>query len=393
MVGSFAKLGITVKLVTSLKNIIWWVVGLKLSNMFRITAYHFRNKILKPSRPQNKVRVFYGVFSDAFFYNKVFGGKVKLTLLKHRFRNNSNNWNIFYLVSSALPHGWVWSVLIAKLLGKKIVINQNGVDYPGLHPHTWRISNYPRFLLLKSADFIFYQSHFCKASVKRFVGNIIIPNRILHNPVNLRMVKHKAAMPKKGDRWRIFLGGNQYQRYRVKCAVDVLATLLKMSVECDLYISGRLCWGCSEKTSRMELQAWAEALNCYQNIALTGVYRQSNMSKLFSSMHILLHTKNYDPCPTLVIEAIAHGLPIAYVKNGGLPEIVGGTAGIGITQTSSMLFEKSPDPYQLASAIIKIMGNWSSFSANALKQSKKYELQRWIDIHRRTFNMLLNEDK
>jgi glycosyltransferase involved in cell wall biosynthesis len=379
--------------VGSFKNVLWWLAGLNPASLLQIALFLFKNENNTTTRHPEKAKIFYGVFTKAFFNKKVFGGKVKITLLKKQLRNNLHNWNILYLVSSALPNGWVWSILSARLLGKIIVINQNGVDYPGLHPYTWKISNYPRFLLLKNADFIFYQSSFCEVSVKRFVGNIIIPNRILHNPVNLRMVKHKAAMPKKGDRWRIFLGGNQYQRYRVKCAVDVLATLLKMSVDCDLYISGRLCWGCSEKTSRMELQAWAEALNCYQNIALTGVYRQSNMSKLFSSMHILLHTKNYDPCPTLVIEGMAHGLPIAYVKNGGLPEIVGGTAGIGITPTSSMLFEKSPDPYQLASAIIKIMGNWSSFSANALKQSKKYELQKWIDIHRRTFNMLLNEDK
>ena len=174
----------------------------------------------------------------------------------------------------------------------------------------------------------------------------------------------------------------------------MLASLLRTGFACDLYISGRLCWNSSEKASQNELQTLAETQNCNRNIFLTGVYQQSQMSKLFSSMHILLHTKNYDPCPTLVIEAMAHGLPIVYVKNGGLPEIVGVKAGIGVSpQISSMLVEKSPEPSQFAEALIKIMSIWNSYSANALKRSKRYELQRWIDIHHKTFNMLLNEDK
>ena len=374
----------------SLKNVFWWISGLNPTSLFWIAVFLFQ----KPHRSQKKARIFYGDFSDTFFKNNIFGGKVKLTLLKQCFCNNFNNWNILYLVSSALPNGWAWSILCAKSLGKKIVINQNGVDYPGLHPYTWRISNYPRLLLLKKADFILYQSSFCEVSVKRYVGNITKRSRILYNPVALGKIKKKASKPKKGVRWHIFLGGNQYQWYRVKSAVDVLASLLRTGFACDLYISGRLCWNSSEKASQNELQTLAETQNCNRNIFLTGVYQQSQMSKLFSSMHILLHTKNYDPCPTLVIEAMAHGLPIVYVKNGGLPEIVGVKAGIGVSpQISSMLVEKSPEPSQFAEALIKIMSNWNSYSANALKRSKRYELQRWIDIHHKTFNMLLNEDK
>jgi glycosyltransferase involved in cell wall biosynthesis len=380
--------------VGSFKNVLWWLAGLNPVSLLQIASFLLIKKNNKTTRYSEKTKIFYGVFTKTFFNNKVFGGKVKIILLKKQLRNNLHNWNILYLVSSALPSGWVWSILSAKLLGMKIVINQNGVDYPGLHPYTWKISNYPRFLLLKNADFIFYQSSFCEVSVKKYVGNITKRSRILYNPVELQKIKEIASKPKNGDRWHIFLGGNQYQWYRVKSAVNVLASLLRMGFSCDLYISGRLCWNSSEKASQNELQTWVQTQNCNRNIFLTGVYKQSQISKLFSSMHILLHTKNYDPCPTLVIEAMAHGLPIAYVKNGGLPEIVGVKAGIGvIPQKSSMLFENSPEPSQFAQALIKIMRNWGSFSANALKQSKRYELQRWIDIHRRTFNMLLNEDK
>jgi glycosyltransferase involved in cell wall biosynthesis len=378
----------------SLKNIIWWINGLKPVSLFRIASYLFINENNKPTRSPKKTKIFYGVFTETFFNTKIFGGKVKLTLLKKHFRNNLNNWNILYLVSSALPDGWIWSIFWTKILGKKVVINQNGVDYPGLHPCGWRISNYPRLYLLKSADYIFYQSTFCKDTVKQYVGKIETENQILYNPVDLRKVKYKASMPNNNERWHIFLGGNQYQQYRVRCAVDVLATLLQMSVACDLYISGRLSWASSEEASQKELQTWAEEQNCYQNIFLTGVYQQTQMSKLFSSMHILLHTKNYDPCPTLVIEAMAHGLPIAYVKNGGLPEIVGEKAGIGVTpQISSMLFEKGPEASQLAKAIIKIINKWSQYSKNAATRSRKYDLPNWLNKQNKAFETLLNEDK
>ena len=45
---------------------------------------------------------------------------------------------------------------------------------------------------------------------------------------------------------------------------------------------------------------------------------------------LLLHTKYNDPCPTVVLEAMASGLPVVYSASGGVPELVGEEAGVGI---------------------------------------------------------------
>ncbi len=67
--------------------------------------------------------------------------------------------------------------------------------------------------------------------------------------------------------------------------------------------------------------------------------------------HVLLHTKVKDPCPTLVIEAMACGLPVVHPASGGTVELVGDEAGIGVPHPDTWEQDIPPAPEELAEAV------------------------------------------
>src|SRR5690606_26005669 len=98
------------------------------------------------------------------------GGKVKLLHLQEKFTCEVSRANIIYLVSSALPEAAEAYVSWAKLHGAKFVWNQNGVAYPA-----WAGAESERFnvrmrRLRRMADYIVYQSDFCKVCADKFLG-------------------------------------------------------------------------------------------------------------------------------------------------------------------------------------------------------------------------------
>ena len=72
------------------------------------------------------------------------------------------------------------------------------------------------------------------------------------------------------------------------------------------------------------------------------------------SADILLHTKYNDPCPTVVLEAMACGLPVVYSASGGTPELVGDDAGIGVDAPLDWEHDHPPAPEALAEAVLVV---------------------------------------
>ena len=118
--------------------------------------------------------VFYG-----FWYIRQVGGRrgvrtggfMKPLKLHTVWPNHPYRFNLIYLVSSWLPWGAPGLVLAAKLCGRKIVLNQNGVLYPGCTQggSHWRVYNAVNYVVWRWADQVFYQSAFCQQSAERWL--------------------------------------------------------------------------------------------------------------------------------------------------------------------------------------------------------------------------------
>lgn len=160
-------------------------------------------------------------------------------------------------------------------------------------------------------------------------------------------------------------------------------------INASLTILGDLCWKTNREACKKEAVLWCKSKNILKYVNLLGRYTQKQMPKIFSSHHILLHTKINDPCPTVVLEGLAAGLPIIYSNSGGTPELVGKQAGIGIQDRSSWLFEQSASPDQYTNALKKIIKNYKMFQQKSFKRRKKFSEITWIKFHKVLFSRLL----
>ena len=65
-----------------------------------------------------------------------------------------------------------------------------------------------------------------------------------------------------------------------------------------------------------------ESLGITDSVSLIGRYNQIDAPVIYRSAHVLIHLKYLDPCPNVVIEGMASGLPVIYSESGGTAELV-----------------------------------------------------------------------
>ena len=90
-----------------------------------------------------------------------------------------------------------------------------------------------------------------------------------------------------------------------------------------MIVAGRYVWRDDPAAAMVEARMLAVRLGVADLVEFSGPYSQSDAVALFHRAHVLLHTKYNDPCPRLVVEAMACGLPVIYSATGGTPGIGG----------------------------------------------------------------------
>lgn len=336
-------------------------------------------------------RVFNGLdeFSDS--QQKVYGGQVKLLDLKRVFGNHRTDPNILYLVSSALPYFPVMMAQRAKKAAARLVVNQNGVAYPGWHGSGWEKANRSMTQLLKMADYVIYQSQFCKISADKYLGSCGHREfEILYNPVDTSFfVPGKEASTPTALK-PILIAGSHWSAYRILAALETLSIVRKTVDNIFLRIAGRFCWREKESEAIEEVRKYAQRLKVDDGIELYGSYTQQEAPDLMRSCSLLLHTKYNDPCPRLVVEAMACGLPVVYSATGGVPELVGEEAGFGVPGPLDWEKDHPPDASQLAAGVIHVFGKLEKYSSAARKRAvENFDMKPWIERHAEIFQKIL----
>jgi glycosyltransferase involved in cell wall biosynthesis len=323
----------------------------------------------------------------------VFGGLVKLGLLSRYFPNRLDRFNILYLISSALPTHAVAISAAARRGGARLVVNQNGVAYPAWHGEGWERTNQPMKEILLQADYVLYQSAFCKQSADRYLGERNDRYEILYNSVDtdyfipLALRNRHQNVPV-----YLLLAGSHWEWYRVETSILTLRELRNQGVDARLVIAGNFFWDSDTAAAREAVQVFIRRCNLTDAVTIHGPYTQEEAPDLFRQCHILLHTKYNDPCPTLVVEAMACGLPVVYSASGGVPELVGDEGGIGVEAPLDWEQNHAPSPELLATAVKAVMENYESYARQARQRAvRRFGHQQWIQRHRQVFDMLIGD--
>jgi glycosyltransferase involved in cell wall biosynthesis len=314
----------------------------------------------------------------------VLGGHVKFALLDSVLPNAPVDFNVLYLGSSAMPLEAPMLVRLARRRNAAFAWNQNGVAYPGWYGDGWELVNRPRAKLLHAADYVFYQSAFCKLSADRFYGERQGAWEVLHNPVDTtRFVPgRRPSRP-----LTLLLGGSQYQRYRLEVALQTLAAVRRERSDARLLVAGALSFAAD---GREQALALVEGLGLDDAVELVGPYTQVQAPALMQRGDVLLHTKYNDPCPTVVLEAMACGLPVVYSASGGVPELVGDDAGFGVPAPLDWDRDHPPAPDELATAVHAVAEGLDERSEAARARAQAFDSRQWVSRHREVFEELLS---
>jgi glycosyltransferase involved in cell wall biosynthesis len=315
--------------------------------------------------PVDGVRVSYGRVFPGGMDEAARGGRVKLLHLQDVFPESPAAFNVLYLVSSAQPPFVDELARWARGQGVKVVWNQDGVAYPAWAGREARRINATMRAAMRHANHVLYQSEFCRTSAVRFIGGLAASWEVLPNCVDVGRFR-PADPPLPAKPWTLLAAGSHQHRSRVLRAIETVAELRRRGCQARLLVAGRLDW----PDAAADVRRTVEALGLGEAVRVLPPYTQQEAPELFRRAHVLLHLKYKDPCPTVVIEAMACGVPIVGSRSGGLPDAVA-----------------------TSDAVMEIMRNHPRWRGAARHRAEaRYAREPWLARHQAIFRQLLGQD-
>ena len=121
-------------------------------------------RLVVSGRAHPGVRVFYGHDRVPAPGERAAGGSVKMQKLAERFPNRPMDFSVLYLGTTWLPRDLGPLLKLARRRAAPIVVNQDGVGYPGWAGDRSEQINRPLRRAVLAADHVIYQSEFSKLS-------------------------------------------------------------------------------------------------------------------------------------------------------------------------------------------------------------------------------------
>lgn len=328
----------------------------------------------------------------AVYYGGARGGDlggtlVKVRLLQSRFPEHRIGYSLLYMLSNAiyLPAAVIEQVRAA---GVPLVLNQNGVFYPGWYPDGWQRENARMATVHAAADHVFYQSEFCRFCAEKFLGRRSGLSEILFNGVDTDHFVPANNVPKPGP--FTFLATGKFgasTAYRLNSSIAGLAAARAGGLDVRLTIAGPI-----EPAVEVKARVQTEALGLKEFVAFLGPYTGAQAPAIYQAADAYLMTKHNDPCPNAVLEALACGLPILYSASGGVPEQVGPDAGFGLPVPATFDEDVAPEPNAIADGMAHVIRQHSAmaFAARA-RAVERFDLSLWFARHETIFRSLVEK--
>ena len=315
------------------------------------------------------------------------GPLVKVKRLREYFPEVRWGFNLVYLLSNA-PYLPGYALDVLKRRGVPIVHNQNGVFYKAWYAGDWVAQNRRMARSYHAADWVFYQSEFCRRAADRFLGPRSGPGEILYNAVDTtRFAPAQGSAAGGRDGYRFLVTGKigNHLYYRLESSIAGLKVACNGGLDARLLVAGWVEGGARSRAERL-----AASLNISDRLVFTGPYTQEEAPAVYRSADAYIMTKHNDPCPNTVLEALATGLPVLYSDSGGVPELAGAETGIALPCPEDWDRPRAPSAEAVGEGMLCIAAGHDGFSAAARRRAvERFDIAHWVDRHRTLFNQLI----
>jgi glycosyltransferase involved in cell wall biosynthesis len=325
-------------------------------------------------------RVFYGGARAG----NVGGPLVKVKRLKEYFPEHAWTFNLVYALSNA---PYLSAAALDWLRWRKIpiVLNQNGVFYPGWYAGDWKGMNAVMARAYHRADHVFWQSDFCRRAADRFLGQRQGPGEVLFNAIDTRRFRPAEARPERPFSFLVTGKIDAHIAYRLEATVAGLAAARAAGLDARLIVAGWVA-----DAARAAAEDRIAQLGLKGAVTFTGAYTQEGAPAVYQSADAYVMTKYLDPCPNTVLEALACGLPVLYSASGGVPELVGAEAGVGLPLPEEWEAIHAPTAEAIGEGMLAVAKTAPAMSVAARARAvAEFDIAPWIDRHARIFRSLL----
>lgn len=315
------------------------------------------------------------------------GPLVKVKRLNQYFPERRWGFNVAYLLSN-MPYLPTFALTALKRARVPIVYNQNGVFYQAWYAGDWKAQNNRMALAYHAADWVFYQSEFCRLSADRFLGQRAGAGEVLYNAVDTVAFAPEALGRAARRKPYVFLlagriGDHLY--YRLESTIAGLRLARDSGLDARLTVAGQVGLGARRKCDRLLAE-----LGLGDSIDFVGPYTQETAPALYRSADAYVTTTYNDACPSSVLEALATGLPVLYSNSGGVPELVGTEAGIALPCEQGWDRPHAPAAQHVGQAMVLIAERHSEYAGAARQRAvERFDIAHWIERHREVFERLL----
>ena len=337
---------------------------------------------IKPKNilPINNLRIFYGGSKGG----NIGGPKVKIQKLNNKFPEKFFNFNILYLISNS-QYLTKSTLTLIKEKNIPIFLNQNGVYYPAWFEGNYSKKNLEMSYAYHLADYVLWQSNFCKKASDKFLGKRTGHGEILYNSVDTKVFK---PVRKSSKNFTFLITGNinKKNNYRIISVIKALKKINTFNKSVRLIVAGNI-------ESKNFLKKFIFEMKLEKVVNLISKFDQIEAPKIYQLADAYITMAYKDNCPTAVLEAMSTGLPVLYSASGGLPELVNRESGIGLYVENSWEEIKIPNTEDILKGMIEIIECKNFMSeASRIRVLEKFDLRIWYERHEYLFNNLSKEN-
>lgn len=260
-------------------------------------------------------------------------------------------------------------LLFAKILNKLPFSDVFKAEVYNFYDH-----NYKHFSKIFLSDLVVYQSTFSKYLHQRYFP--YKKSFVCVNGSNNFLSTPRHLYPSDDDNLiklvTVFNGYKASKRLR-----DLFEFILNTSLNINLTVLGF-----DENNSPCLPSTLLDQVKNSQLFTLKPKFESydTKVSNIFHQSHAFMSFTVDDPCPNIIVEALAHGLPVIAPYSGGIPDIVGDSDLLFDCHAPSDYFRSSRYSYdfpiidynQVDEKVRLLMSNYSLYASQARKRFSKY---------------------